>query len=278
MKRFAFPAVVLFLFVISRPVHAQTLEAADVHQVNPVVPQPGPSPQPVMTPQQVAEMRADIFVARKMYPQAIRVYLQLVKTDKKNTVLLNKLGVTYEDYGNKGRAEHWFKQAIKTNKTFASAYNNVGTVEYAKHHYKNAVKWYQKALQLQPDGSVVAPAYSNMGYAYFAWKKYPQAISAFENALEIDPRILTEAGSANGSILRQTGTTDPGLFYFFVARTYALLGDAAPAAHYLKMARDIGYKNFISAKTDPAFAKIIKDPRVQAVFQPVATMSSSRHN
>ncbi|MGA9593280.1 MAG: hypothetical protein WBS18_09295, partial [Candidatus Acidiferrales bacterium] len=61
-------------------------------------------------------------------------------------------------------------------------------------------------------------------------------------------------------------STDPGLFYYFVAKTYAGAGDAEEAAHFLKLARDDGYTGFLSAQTDPAFAKVIKDPRVQEVL------------
>jgi hypothetical protein len=45
-----------------------------------------------------------------------------------------------------------------------------------------------------------------------------------------------------------------------------MAGDAEHAAHYLKLSRDDGYKEFASAQTDPAFAKVIKDPRVQEVL------------
>lgn len=272
MKRLTLPAVFLSL-IFAIPAHAQSLQSVALKQVDPPV-QPGPSPQPAMTPLQVAEMRADILMARKMYPDAIKAYMDLVKQQPKDTGLLNKLGEAYLPV-NTGRAERWFKQAIKTDKDYASAYNNVGTVEYDKRHYKDAIKWYEKALLLHPDGSVAAPTYSNLGYAYFAWKKYPEAMSAFQQALRIDPQILTESGDS-GSVLKMTGTTDPGLFYFYLARTYAQLGNVGRAAHYLKMSRDVGYKKLGDAKTDPAFANVIKDPRVQAVFRPVPVLVNSK--
>lgn len=274
MKRLTLPACFLLSLIFVIPAHAQSLQPVALRQVDSPS-QPGPSPQPAMTPFQIAEMRADILIARKMYPEAINAYLKLAKEQPKDEGLANKLGEAYESLGDKGRAEHWFKEAIKIDKHYASAYNNVGTVEYAKHHYKNAVKWYDRTLQLAPDASVAAPTYSNMGYAYFAWKKYPESMTAFEKAIQLDPQIMTEHGDS-GPMVQQRGTTDPGLFYFFVARTYAQLGDAAHAAHYLKMSRDVGYKKLDDAKTDPAFVNVIKDPRVQAVFRPVPVLVNSK--
>lgn len=273
MKRFLPALFLCLIFVV--PCYAQTLQSVSLRQVNPPS-QPGPSPQPAMTPRQIAEMRADILFARKLYTQAASAYMSIEKQSPKDALLQNKIGEVYEQELNHGRAEHWFKEAIKSDKSFASAYNNVGTVEFAKHHYKNAIDWYDKTLSLQPDASVEAPTYCNMGYAYFAWKKFPEAMSAFQQAIALDPQIMTEHGSS-GSLLQQRETSNYGEFYFFMARIYAQSGNAERAAHYLKMSRDIGYAKFVQAKTDPAFAKVIKDARVQAVFLPVPELTSRKN-
>jgi tetratricopeptide (TPR) repeat protein len=110
--------------------------------------------------------------------------------------------------------------------------------------------------------------YSNLGYAYFANKQFPEATESFSKAVVLDPTIFDHKGGF-GSIIQQRTTTDPGLFYYFVAQSFANAGDAERAAHYLKLARDDGYTKFRSAETDPAFARVIKDPRVQEVLQVV---------
>ena len=259
-------AFLSLIFVV--PARAQRIGSAGMRQVSAVQ----PVSQPSMTPLQLEELRADILMARKLYPEAIKSYEHLIKEDPKNGLLLNKLGVAYQQYGDYGRAERAYKRAIKADKTYASAYNNVGTVEYSNHKYSHAIPWYEKALALHPD---MATVYCNLGYAYFGEKQYPEAMDAFEHAIHIDPKIMSESGNG-GSIIRQTGTTDPGLFYFFVARAYAQLGNADRCAHYLKMARDDGYQKFVSAKTDPTFAKVIADPQVQAVFAPVPQLANSK--
>ncbi|HEV2615638.1 MAG TPA: tetratricopeptide repeat protein [Candidatus Acidoferrales bacterium] len=270
MKRTVLPALSLIL-LSPLITHAQQKQnaAAKVRQVSTTQPA---SVQPEMTPLKLAELRADIFMARKMYPEAIATYEGIVKKESKNAVVLNKLGVAFEIWGNNRLAERYFKKAIQADKTYASAFNNVGTVEYAKHHYGDAIKWYEKTLKLRGDMPAV---YSNLGYAYFDLKKYPEAMNAFQQAIQLDPLIFQQKGD-NGSVVQQRGVTDPGLFYFFVARTYAQLGNAERAAHYLKMARDDGYQKFVSAKTDPAFAKVIKDPQVIAVFAPVPELAEKR--
>ncbi|MGH9727207.1 MAG: tetratricopeptide repeat protein [Candidatus Acidiferrales bacterium] len=269
MRRTILPALFLILLfpLTSR---AQQTSAPQVHKVSA---SGSSSTQPAMTPLQMAELRADILMARKMYPEAIAAYERLVKQEPKNAVVLNQLGVAYEQLSQYGPAERYFKKAIKADKTYVSAYNNVGTVEYSKRHYKNAIKWYEKTLKLRAD---MATVYSNLGYAYFNEKQYPEAVASFRTAIQIDPHSFQETGQSNGTIVQPRGVTDPGLFYFFVARTYAQLGNAERAAHYLKMARDDGYEKFVSAKTDPAFAKVIKDPQVIAVFAPVPELADKR--
>jgi tetratricopeptide (TPR) repeat protein len=269
MKRLALP--LLALLVVFAP-------GAFAQQSNPpqtqTVSSQTTSPQPAMSPRQLAELRADILMARKMYPEAISAYEKLAKHEPKNAELLNKIGVGCEIWGNNGCAEKYFKKAIKADKTYASPFNNFGTVEYVKKHYKNAVVWYGKSLKLHMDAP--ATVYMNMGYAYFAEKNYPDAMSSFQQAVAIDPTVFQRPGGF-GSVVEERSTPDPGLFYFFVARTYAQIGSAEQAAHYLKMARDDGYKNFVSAKTDPAFSKVIKDPRVQDIFKPVPELAQQPH-
>lgn len=271
MKRLTLPAVILSCFcILPLLAAAQELAIGSLQQVST---SKDSAVRSDLTPQQAAELRADILMAQKLYPQAITAYEHLVKEEPDNAPLLNKLGMAYEGDHNDGRAEHIFKQAIKADKTYASAYNNIGTVEYDRHKYSHAIDWYQKTLALRTD---MAPVYYNLGCAYFDWKKYPEAMDAFRRAIQIDPGVMTQHGNG-GSIIQPRGTTDMASFYFLLARMYAQMGNAERAAHYLTMSRDDGYKKIASAKTDPSFASVIKDPRVQAVFQPVPELLEKPH-
>ncbi|HXN19993.1 MAG TPA: tetratricopeptide repeat protein [Candidatus Binatus sp.] len=226
-----------------------------------------------MTPRQMAELQGDILMARKEYPSAVNAYSKIIEAEPKNAQLLNKVGVAYQQLGDLNRAERYYKKSIHAEKTYASAINNYGTIEYEKKHYGKAITEYKKAVQYHTD---LATIYSNLGYAYFGNKEYTLAMSTFAKALAIDPHLF-EKKSENGSIIQQREATDPGMFYFFVAKAYAQNGDAERAAHYLKMARDNGYIGFMTAQTDVTFARVIKDPRVQEVLQmPPSYVGSSK--
>jgi tetratricopeptide (TPR) repeat protein len=224
-----------------------------------------------MTPREVAEMRGDIFMARKDYSAAVGEYEQILATEPKNAAVYNKVGVAYQQLGDLLRAERAYKRAMHADKNFASAVNNCGTVEYEKKHFGKAIGYYKKGIELHGDTATI---YSNLGYAYFANKEYPQAMDSFQKALALDPTIFDRRGQG-GTVVQQRSTPDPGLFYFFVAKTYAQAGDAERAAHYLKLARDDGYTQFLSAQTDPAFAKVIKDPIVQEVLHEAPSYATS---
>ena len=220
------------------------------------------APKP-MTPRQAAEMHAAILMARKEYTDAAIAYQHLLETDPRNPDFLNRTGMAYQQLGQEDLAEHFYKKAMRADKKFSEAINNLGTVEYSRRRYGKAVKYYKKAIDAAPE---MAAVYSNLGYAYCAVKKYPDAMKAFGKAVELDPMIFEHKGS-NGSVLQQRTAADSAALYFTIAKSYGEKGDAEHAARYLKLARDDGYKNILDAMKDPSFAKVIKDRRVQEVLR-----------
>jgi len=258
MRRLILFAVPVILLAVV-PVNSQETS-------NPPAQDSAAAPVPAnLTPREMTELRGDIFMARKEYQDAIRTYDSILKTEPKNAEILNKTGVAYQQLADLRRSESYYKKAMKADRNFASAVNNIGTVEYEKGHYSKSVGYYTKALAFGKDLPTV---YSNLGYAYVADKHYPDAINCFQKALALDPTIFDHK-NGSGTIIQDRSSPDPGLFFYFVAKTFAMSGDAERAAHYLKLSRDDGYKDYKFALTDPAFAKVIKDPAVLGVIQGV---------
>jgi tetratricopeptide (TPR) repeat protein len=267
MKRLALFAIPLILAVT--PARAQ--EAPNPRSDTPIINPSAAETPPPLTDREKAEVRAQILMVRKDYVEATKVYSELLKSDPRNSRMLNQLGIAYQELGDLGEAERSYKKAFRADKTYASAINNLGALEYSRKHYRKAIKYYRQAVAL-PDGDH-AVIYSNLGFAYFGNVEYVPAMAAFSRALTLDPDIFARKGGA-GAIVQQRSAPDPGMLYFLVAKSYARAGDAEHTAHYLKVARDDGYKNFVSAKTDPDFTRVIRDPRVQEVFDIQPAFSS----
>ena len=100
------------------------------------------APAATLTP----EMRGDIFMARKMYREAIDIYQA---SSSKNPVLWNKTGIAYNQLPNQlDQARKAYLQAIKLKPDYVEAINNLGTVYYSKKSYRRAISYYQKAIAL----------------------------------------------------------------------------------------------------------------------------------
>jgi tetratricopeptide (TPR) repeat protein len=223
-----------------------------------VFPQDEP-PQPPKSPREMAEIRANLLMLRKQYAEAVDAYKELLKAEPRNPSLLNRLGMAYFNLSNLEQAKKYYERAIKADKKFADAMNNLGVVWYQKKNYRRAIRYYQQAIELRPE---LASLYSNLGYAYFGDKKYDLAMSAFQRAMELDPLVLERRGGSGGSLLQDRSVEERGYFFFFLAKSYALLGNAERCAHYLRRAHDEGYKNIALVEKDPAFERMIKDPLV----------------
>lgn len=237
--------------------------AAAPQSENPAQAQTGANPAEPVSDEKAADLR----MARKEYAEAAEIYKRLLERDPRNAVYLNKLGIAYHQQTQLRLAMRYYERAAKADPRYADAVNNIGTIHYQRKKYGKAIKAYRKALEIHPD---MASVLSNLGYAYFSDKRYPEAIEAFQRALTVDPTVF-ERSSRTGSLLQDRSVENRGLFFFLMAKTYAQAGNAERCLFYLRKARDDGYASLASAKTDPAFAVVVKDPAVQEFLAPPAT-------
>jgi tetratricopeptide (TPR) repeat protein len=264
--RVAFPASILLL-TLSIPAAGQTLEGTRSMVMAPGVAQV-PSPQDpviIVHPELTDEQMGDLYMVRKQYREAAGLFKKLSDQEPRNPVYLNKLGIALHQQEALGLALKYYERAVKVDPRYADAENNVGTIWYQRKKYEKAIKAYQKAITMRTDMAVL---YSNLGYAYFGDKKYEEAISSFRRALALDPLLFEHNGSRSGSILQDRSVEDRGRFYYMLAKSYAQAGDLDRCIHYLRKAKDEGYKQFADIKKDPAFGTALKDPAVQELLVP----------
>jgi tetratricopeptide (TPR) repeat protein len=210
------------------------------------------------------ELRGDIMMARKMYLDAIDFYKPQANT---NAVLANKAGIAYHQMGDLNNAKKYYERAIKLDKKYAEAINNLGTIHYARKSYGNAIKQYEKALQLTPNSPSVL---TNLGTAYFARKKYDEAIRYYARAVALDPLVFDRRGS-NGLQVQERSVEERARFHYTLAKTFAQAGLLDQALQNIRFALEYGFKERDKFKTEAEFAGL----QSIAAFQQLMTTEPS---
>lgn len=195
------------------------------------------------------EMRADIYMARKMYREAIETYRQ---APQNSAVVANKTGIAYHQMQDWNSAKKWYEKAMKLNPQYAEAINNLGTIYYAHRSYRRAVNLYKRALRISPESASI---YSNLGTAYFGRKNYKEAFIAYQEALRLDPEVF-ERHSTQGVLLQERTVEEKAKFHYYMAKTYAKAGATDRALLYMRKAIEEGFKERQKFVEDPEFAKM----------------------
>ncbi|MBV9085312.1 MAG: tetratricopeptide repeat protein [Acidobacteriaceae bacterium] len=219
-----------------------------------------PPPPDTRAHQITSELRGDIYMARKMYREAIDMYRQ-GPTD--SAVLANKIGIAFHQMLQFDLAKKNYQRALKLDPKYAEAINNLGTVYYSEKNYRKAIGYYKRSLRYSPE---TASVYANLGAAYFARKDYKRASEAYEQALKLDPDVF-EHHSGFGTLMQERTVTELATFHLYLAKTYAKSGANERALIYLRKALEEGVKDREKIPDLPEFASLKKDPAFQQLIQ-----------
>jgi tetratricopeptide (TPR) repeat protein len=222
-----------------------------------------PSPDkttPEMTAKSLTpEIRGDIYMARKMYREAVETY-QLGPKD--SAVIANKTGIAYHQLLDLENAKKWYERAGKLNPQYAEAINNLGTIFYATKSYRRAISQYKKALVIQPQS---ASMLSNLGTAYFARKNYAEAFDAYQKALQLDPEVFEHRGT-NGVLLQERSVDERAKYHYYLARTYAKAGQTERALLYIRKSIEEGFKEREKFQKEPEFVSLRSNEEFQKLM------------
>ncbi|MGH9413801.1 MAG: tetratricopeptide repeat protein [Terriglobales bacterium] len=215
------------------------------------------------TPELTVGERADIFLAERDYSQAVSLLQQTLRDKNMRTApLYNRLAIAYQQLNNLGKAEKYYKQAIKKDKKSGRYRNNLGTVYYMKRKWNDAGKQFREAIRLDP---TKATYYVNLGGVLFARKKYRLAIAAFRVALRIDPDSLFPM-SSGGPVVQDVEGANTARFHYDLARLFCSMGMVQEAVHEFSQAYDMHYKDLKASLTDPIFAPLRKRPEYRTLM------------
>lgn len=222
---------------------------------------------PTAAPRSVSdEEMGALMMVRKEYREAAAIFKRLSDQNPRNPVYLNQLGIALHQQTDLSLALKYYQLSVKMDPKYADAQNNIGTIWYERKKYNKAIRAYEKAIKLRPE---TPSFFVNLGYAYFGEKKYEESIAAFRQALTLDPQVFDANRGRTGTLIQDRSlSSERGLFYFLLAKSFAQSGNAERCALYLRKAKDEGYKEMNSVKTDPSFAAVLKDPAIQDVLEP----------
>lgn len=222
--------------------------------------EPTPAEQAELTP----ERRGDIFMARKMYREAVDAYREALDRHPRTASLYNKLGISFHHQLMFGEAKRHYEQASRLDQKYAQAINNLGTVYYAEQNYRKAQKTYEKALKITPNSASI---HSNLGTAFFARKKYERASEAYLKALELDPDVFEHRNDL-GTLLQERSVADIGKYHYFMAEAYARVGSYERALLYLRRSVEEGYAKPSRILKEKLFEPMLAMPDFQRLVQP----------
>ena len=206
------------------------------------------------------EQRGDIFMARKMYREAVETYRQ---GPPDSAILANKIGIAYHQLTFLPQARKQYERAQKIDAGDPEAINNLGTVFYAQKNYRKAISQYKKALKLNPASASI---HSNLGTAYFARKKYQEAFTEYQIALSLDPEVF-EHRNSHGVLLQERSVEERAKFHFYLAKTYAKSGQTERALLYIRKAIEEGFKERNKFAEDTDFKAMLELPEFQELMK-----------
>jgi len=211
-------------------------------------------------PNLTLEQRGDIYMARKMYREAVEVYQQ---APSNSAIVANKLGIAYHQMTFLPLARKQYERAQKMDTSYAEAINNLGTVYYAQKNYRKAISQYKRALKLTPNSASI---HSNLGTAFFARKKYKDAAASYQTALSLDPDVF-EHRNSHGVLLQERSVEERAKFHFYLAKTYAKSGQTERALQYIRKAIEYGFKERTKFAEDSDFAALQPLPEFQELMK-----------
>jgi tetratricopeptide (TPR) repeat protein len=234
--------------LVSADAQAQVTQTASAPLAAAVTPAPE---QPPPTPLSAEEL-GDVYMARKMFREAIASYKKAPNT----AAIWNKQGIAWHNLGELGLARKSYEHAMKLDKKFAEAVNNVGTIFYAQKRYGTAIKRYKKAIQLMPGR---ASFWSNLGTAYYSQDKFKEMMEAYSTAISLEPNIFEHRGFT-GTEVQDRNVEDRARYHFELARLYARVGKNDLALQYLRHSFEEGFKDKDKIRKTPEFAGLLEKP------------------
>jgi len=127
-----------------------------------------------------------IYNHQKNCDAAIKEYEAALAINNKSSALYNNAGMSYYMKGDYEKAKEYYIKALRIEPGNIRVYNNFALALCKMGRYDDAFEAFKK-------GGDEASACNNLGYVYLTEKKYREAIKAFQKAIELNPKYYVKA-------------------------------------------------------------------------------------
>ncbi len=138
---------------------------------------------------------------RNEFSDAKKLALKLEKKYKKNVVIYKILGTIESQAGNYLDALKYFEKALDLDPSSYENLNNVGNALDDNGNYKEAIHYFKEALKIKPKNIHVM---NNLGNALNSFGKPEEAVGYYKKALKINPKFYQTYNNL-GNALKKIG-------------------------------------------------------------------------
>lgn len=201
--------------------------------------------------------RADIFMVKKSFDDAVIEYKKAVALDRYDASVINRLGIAYHHLQKHRDSEQQYREVLRLRPNHIDAMNNLAVLDYIRGDYEGALRRYRTALKLKPDSVTVL---RNMGASLFALERWEEAVSVYQRALMLRPDLFEPQPGGAGPLI-QMNPQQGAMINFYLAKVFALRGEVDAAFSYLLKAVDYGFGDARMLQEEEAFKPLVADER-----------------
>jgi Tfp pilus assembly protein PilF len=166
---------------------------------------------------QYHQLKAEILFEKKSYDEAIKNFMSALAYEPKDQYKIFK-GIAYSFHakGNFKDAVKYYKKALNAGNADSDLYNNLGSLFQNLKNYDVALSYFEKAIELDNKNF---NAFNNKGTVLFFLFRYDDALSSYSNALLVKPDFA-EAYNNKGRLLQNLNRHEEAYEHFRLAISY----------------------------------------------------------
>jgi Flp pilus assembly protein TadD len=217
--------------------------------------------------------RADIFMVRKSFDDAVIEYKKAVAIDRYDAAVINRMGIAYHNLQKHRDAEQQYREVLRLRPNHVDAMNNLAVLDYIRGDFEGALRRQKTALKLKPDSVTIL---RNMGASLFALERWEEAVAVYQHALALRPDLFDPQPSGAGTQI-QMHQQQGAMINFYLGKIFALRGETDTAFSYLMKAVDYGFNDAKMLREEVAFKTLLADERFERLLKTIAERKSGNN-